>query len=165
MNQNPSSGNVWIKLSLGDHRQAISTHDLGQIFVAAAARVTAQNWNKNGYTFFIIMTEDKRPLYLDNFELPNFLEDCSISLEHYPNLLKLLLEHQDHLQVDLLYEDEEEDDEWVYEALLTAPESDLKIFDDPLMQARIINVVQPFLDGSTPFESEIAGFILRSLGR
>lgn len=149
-------------LRTGTTSHAFTTNSFEELFLLSGARVIRQNWNKPNFTFFIIFNSEGAPLYLDNFQIDEFVEGAQLSPKNFPHFLQPMMSHQLLLAVEFVEKDPDEEDEYVFEAWLQADDEALRQLEQPEIRASL----RDFAANHSPVneaESEMLKFILASL--
>ena len=138
------------------------TSDIEFLFMLCCAKITSDNWNEPGYTFILIGDEEANFNRLDNFELSNFLSEDSTSIESYPQYLELLGRHSEMIDVEFLSIDEDDENEFVYEGVITADEEILNELRKSSTRRALLESLSLF-NSSDNFNLELASFIKATL--
>jgi hypothetical protein len=128
-----------------------------------AAKVTQQNWNEPGYTFIVITDEEANWLSIDSLVLSDFVENATTSVSFYPDYLNLLVNNDSFLDVEVLDQSEENEEEYINDAMFIAEESILEALDKTDVKLALIESLEIIPVSKVPFRKEVVDFILATL--
>lgn len=154
--------------SLRQILETVRAHELSvsgfeQLFLACAAKITFDNWGKDGATFFIIMSEDQMPLYMDNFYVLDFLPGHNVPVENFAELLEIILSNPSMLSLEFSYKDEDEVDEYVYEAFFFIDEETRAALDSTAAKVALIKSLPAVEQAESPLWQRMHAFICEVL--
>jgi len=153
-----------LKSVLSDHSpRALSELDIDQLYMICAAKVTKHNWNEPGYTFIITSDEEANWLSIDSLVLSDFLEDSSTSVPFYPNYLNLFVAHDAFLDVEILEQSEDNEEEYINEAVFIAEDEVLEALNKSGTKAVLLDCIKMTASDKDPFRKEVVRFISSSL--
>ena len=159
-----SLGNGSLKSILSDRTPRILTEsDINQLYMICAAKVTQQNWNEPGYTFIVITDEEANWLSIDSLVLSDFVENATTSVSFYPDYLNLLVNNDSFLDVEVLDQSEENEEEYINDAMFIAEESILEALDKTDVKLALIESLEIIPVSKVPFRKEVVDFILATL--
>ena len=153
-----------LKSVLSDHTpRALSESDIDQLYMICAAKVTKHNWNELGYTFIITSDEEANWLSIDSLVLSDFLEDASTSVPFYPKYLNLFVAHDSFLDVEILEQSEDNEEEYINEAVFIAEDDVLDALNNSDIRAALLDSIKMTVFDKNPFQEEVVRFISSSL--
>jgi len=159
-----SLDNSGLKLILSDRTARIlSESDITQLYMICAAKVTKQNWNEPGYTFVVTTDEDANWLSIDSLVLSDFLENATTTASFYPDYLNLFVNNDSFLDVEVLEQSEENEEEFINDAMFVAEEDILDALDKSAVKLALIESLKLTPVSTDLFQREVRQFISATL--
>lgn len=136
---------------------------MNQLYMICAAKITQENWNKPGYTFIVTTDEGANWLSIDCLVLTDFLDRVTTSVSFYSNYLNLFVNNQSFLDIEVLEQSEDNEDEYVNEAIFTAHEDLLEMLNKSTVKNALLESLRLTPSPKDSFRREVVEVISASL--